>query len=332
MKWKIIAIIIAVLLVIGIAGKFAIDRLFSLIFLSRVADIGLDLKSALSSTLADNGNILSINENEGLTTGGDDKELSENGHNISENGNGEEKENIPGKGITENKDAVVQNNGEEREIQGEEEGVGETEVKEEVQGEKETREKDESQKTGEEVKAGNDEEIKDIVKKDIVINDTNMSIQDKKVPGDTPENTMFEEARDGTINLDNNTSDNNTSDNNTGDNNTNDSSSDSTINNTGGNADKDNNNGEDPDTISVTKEKIEKAEKEVSTIDKLRALDIIFRKLKPSDIEILIGMLRKGKLTQDEINTAKSIIKERVTEEEKEVLKELFNKYEYLIE
>lgn len=300
MKWKIIAIIIAVLLVIMIAGKFAIDRLFSLIFLSRVADIGLDLKSALSSTLADTENTLTVNKNtladnknEGLdaveeghkqttdkvpdvsneeekkeieknVTNG--KELSKDGQNISGNENGEEKENIPEKDVTRKEDTIAQNAGEEREVQSKEEGIGETEVKEEVQSKKGTEDKEESRNTGEEVKSDNGEEIKDIV-----INESNNIVQDKEVP-------------------------------------------------------------EDAGTISVTKEKIEKVEKEVSTIDKLRALDIIFRKLKSSDIEILIGMLRKGKLTQDEINTAKSIIKERVTEEEKKVLKELFNKYEYLIE
>jgi hypothetical protein len=89
---------------------------------------------------------------------------------------------------------------------------------------------------------------------------------------------------------------------------------------------------QDNDTIKINKEKIVKAEKEISTSDKLKALDIILKKLKSSDIEKLIGMLKKGKLSKEDINNAKRIIKEKVTEEEKNVLKDLFNKYEYLIE
>ena len=62
---------------------------------------------------------------------------------------------------------------------------------------------------------------------------------------------------------------------------------------------------QDNDTIKINKEKIVKAEKEISTSDKLKALDIILKKLKSSDIEKLIGMLKKGKLSKEDINNAK---------------------------
>ena len=62
---------------------------------------------------------------------------------------------------------------------------------------------------------------------------------------------------------------------------------------------------QDNDTIKINKEKIVKAEKEISTSDKLKALDIILKKLKSSDIEKLIGMLKKGNYRREDINNAK---------------------------
>lgn len=83
--------------------------------------------------------------------------------------------------------------------------------------------------------------------------------------------------------------------------------------------------------IQVTPEKVKEAEKEVSTEDKLKVLGIIFSKLEPSDISTLMGILRKGRITDEDINLAKEIIKDRVTPEEKEFLKNIFEKYKYLI-
>lgn len=77
---------------------------------------------------------------------------------------------------------------------------------------------------------------------------------------------------------------------------------------------------------------IKEAEKKVSTADKLRATQILLSKLSASDISILKSMITGGKVTDEEIGKAKQIIKEKVTEDEKEILKSMFNKYQYILD
>jgi len=301
-------IILVVILVVGFVGKFAIDRIFSMIFLSQIVDTEFDLKSILPDS---RGFITEATDEYAIrdkldtdTQRGKNEEESKEGETIEQNyiekaveknvanskglsktgqdidryekkeQNNDIIDKVEGTNIVEDNKKDIERNIEENDgIQGNDgmQGNEEREGRDEII--------DESKKTG-------SKDIEEAIAEDRI-------------------ESISEDSKDTVMNGKENKS----------------------IENTGNNKE-DNDNG----IIKVTDEKIVRAEKEISTSDKLKALDIILRKLKFSDIEKLIAVLKKGNLSKDDINSAKNIIKEQVTEEEKNVLKDLFNKYEYLVE
>mgnify|MGYP005857578325 CR=1 FL=1 len=349
MKWKVIAIIAAVIVVTGIGAKLAIDRLFSLIFLSRVVDMGPDLKNVISTTLEDNGGALLFNGNdEPIAATGEEYEPATGGvpnadidvektgvktkYNDNGNYDGGQELSAEGKPVS-GKENEEGNAAQYFQTKAEGIAAGNDEGKQEAQDRMGSTEGAEVNGNTRIVESSSEGEIKGTDADDMNINIQDEEIQDKGAQDSEINSDTGNEESEGNSSSDGNTATEentgskvNTA---TGGNDGNEGNTDVERNTAG-----EENAGSDGNAVAidVTKEKIEEAEKKVSTVDKLKALDIIFRKLKASDLEILIGLLRKGKLTEDDINTAKSIIKERVTEEEKEVLKELFNKYEYLIE
>lgn len=349
MKWKIVAVIAVVLIVTGIAAKLLIDRLFSFIFLTYVGDIEFNLEDIINTIPSDKGN---------RETGIQEKE-AQDGETGDKGEDGEE-----GEG---NKEEEVKIQDGELGYEGLEDAEAkDSKARDGKMGDKEAR--DDAMKNG----TGNGEDggIGDGEGKAIAAVDGGSGYKDRdenaasgESDGNKPDGN-----KPGSNGLDGNNPDNNdpgsskpvtapgedhgdkagkgseTETGNAGNGGSgkisaggiNDGINDGGEGNTAGEEDStagknDAGDGQDA-VINVTKEKIEEAEKKVSTGDKVKALDIILRKLKPSDLQILMGILKKGKLTQEDINTAKSIIKNRVTEEEKEVLKKLFYKYESLLE
>lgn len=89
---------------------------------------------------------------------------------------------------------------------------------------------------------------------------------------------------------------------------------------------------EEDEGIRVDSQRIETIEKSVSTKDKMDAAAILLSKLTPSDISILVNMVKDGRITDEDFNEAKALISDRITEQEKEFLKELFLKYNHLLD
>jgi len=383
-KWKIVTIIVAVVIILGISAKFIVDKLFSLIFFPNLANIEIDFED-LTTLIPDssenellsaavNGDDYSEAKDEGnassyllesetvakTKTLRDEIGLSDDNQNASvpqtvnvsgleakskENSGkenpesmktGTEEENMvtetKSERETDNKDNEIikasenDNDDDERIIE------NESIVSENVLQEESTEWKNEL----ESYEAENQNNVSDteiIKEKNTIDIETNKSTENNTayINMEYGISEIIEDDRDAwfdSIEAQNAGIFNNQSQTNK---NADEASNNSSLGATGGSAQGGNNTSSD-NSIDVTKDKIAEAEKQVSTGDKLKAIAIIFGKLQPSEIETLMNLARKGKVTQEDINAAKNIIKQRVTEEEKEVLKELFNKYQYLID
>ena len=383
-KWKIVTIIVAVVIILGISAKFIVDKLFSLIFFPNLANIEIDFED-LTTLIPDssenellsaavNGDDYSEAKDEGnassyllesetvaktktlrdeIGLNGDNQKASvpqtvnvsgleaKSKENI-ENENpestktGTEEENVvtetKSERETDNKDNEIikasENDNDDNERIIENESI----VSENVLQEESTEWKNEL----ESYEAENQNNVSDteiIKEKDTIDIETNKSTENNTayINVEYGISEIIEDDRAAwfdSIEAQNAGNFNNQPQTNK---NTDEASSNSSLGATGGSAQGGNNTSSD-NSIDVTKDKIAEAEKQVSTGDKLKAIAIIFGKLQPSEIETLMNLARKGKVTQEDINAAKNIIKQRVTEEEKEVLKELFNKYQYLID
>lgn len=84
-------------------------------------------------------------------------------------------------------------------------------------------------------------------------------------------------------------------------------------------------------TLKVNKDIIKRIESKVSLTDKAKIMGILTAKLTPQDINLL-RVYSKRSMTDTNIDRIKNIIKKRVTEEEKEYLKEMFIKYLFMME
>lgn len=295
-KLKIIVIVSVAVVLVGLIGKFVVDRVFSMIFLHSLMDMELSLKDRPPGS----GNSI-IDEIYKSDVTGTGEKANENKID-DDDGNKDEVENewrmgsIPNveqvEGQEENKEKTDSedtvnttiNNTEKNEINDDD-----NKLNGEVSISKDEKNIEEETEDWEKEKKGSDSTVSNVGKE--------LKAEDKK------ENQKLDEKVDKEI----------------------DSSEKS------GNIEQEYKD-QYSDVIEANKEKIQKAEKEVSTKDKFKALDIVLRKLQSVDIENLLGILKKGKLSKEDLDSVKKIFKERVTEEEKEVLKELFNKYEYLIE
>lgn len=305
-KWKKTIIILSVILLIGLTGKIVIDRLFSMLVLSQLDSTGFDFKGTLSNNedINKEHEISGYNGDKNVNDSNDENDNYNDNININTNKSEitfAEREDT--KKITEeaNKSNERKNNtSDNSNINSDSDSDSDSDSSTNIGNNRNAiigkSGKAENVDTEEDMKRTEKKIVEEVGKKDI----------EEDVGNDVKDDGM------GSINKDSADTDLNGKNNN--------------------NKENTSNIDEDTNTIKVTDEKIARAEKQVSTSDKLLALGIVLKKLKPSDIEKLLGMLRKGKLSQDDINTAKKIIKEKVTEEEKNILKGLFNKYEYLIE
>ena len=383
-KWKIVTIIVAVVIILGISAKFIVDKLFSLIFFSNIADIEIDFED-LTTLIPDS----SENELLNAAVNGDDySEAKDEGNASSYSLESEtvaktktigdktglnsdnQKASVPQTVNVSGLGAKSKENGENENPESTITGTKEENVVTETKSERETDNEDNEIIKASENDNEDDERIEEnerIAEKNVFQEEsTEWKNELESYEGENQNNVSNTEIIKGkdTIDIDTNKSTiNNTAyinmesgiseiieddraawfdsieAQNAGSFNTqtqtnknaDGASSNSSLGATGGSAQGGNNTSSD-NSIDVTKDKIAEAEKQVSTGDKLKAIGIIFGKLQPSEIETLMNLARKGKVTQEDINAAKNIIKQKVTEEEKEVLKELFNKYQYLID
>lgn len=305
-KWKILIIVFIIFLVIGFAGKVVIDRFFSMIFLHQLIDTESDLKSTLSY------NVDFIMEET-------DKYVIGEKTNKDTESNENEKEDTKQKNITEGRDtekvnekAVGKNVGADIEENMKEDIINDKEPLEIGQNMDENKRKTENKHIIEKSVNTEKKSEENIEKNNSVVSNEEREKQ-PEIHAKT-EDEIHTKTEDKIYTK------------------TEDRIQDEIVKEIVNEIEKTDNTKQGNNIIKINKEKIVKAEKEISTSDKLKALDIILKKLKSSDIEKLIGILKKGKLSEEDINNAKRIIKEKVTEEEKNVLKDLFNKYEYLIE
>lgn len=80
-----------------------------------------------------------------------------------------------------------------------------------------------------------------------------------------------------------------------------------------------------PNDISLPTE-IREVEKQVSISDKIKVLGIVLSRMKPYDIKRLTELGKDG-ISSSDRELAKEILKSRITAEEKETLKGIYNKY-----
>lgn len=342
MKWKVPVIILAIIITLGVAAKFAIDKLFSYIMFSALSgtQINMDSLTSLDSLLSDldksqvKSQIVPETSEESEDTASDFeenlKDILETDKN-GKNSEGNERSQTDLRGDL-NEDLNVENLKVESSESGDtissdyKDATSSNSSKDVIKGGIETSGAASGSRESDVAIAENQNKDRDN-------NDDNNDGKDGlgtsehkshlHILPEQPEKDEMDQMKkiEETKEVEDNQGKNNSVNNNTRNN------------HTGSANDEENEIDQDIDdnSIKVTPDKIKEAEKKVSTNDKAKALGILFSKLKPSDISILIDMARGGEVGDAELTRAKQIIKERVTEEEKEILKSLFNKYEYLL-
>ncbi|NLY43114.1 MAG: hypothetical protein GX066_03905 [Clostridiaceae bacterium] len=94
---------------------------------------------------------------------------------------------------------------------------------------------------------------------------------------------------------------------------------------------KNNNNSTTDTKLIVDEKKIKEIEKKVSLADKTRALSILFKSLSSEDIRFLY-QLAGGGITDEEKKQAMALLREKLTPDQKQAIKDLYAKYEKLLE
>lgn len=83
--------------------------------------------------------------------------------------------------------------------------------------------------------------------------------------------------------------------------------------------------------IIVDEKKIKEIEKKVSLVDKTKALSILLKSLSAEDMGTLYQLARDG-ITDADKREAISLLSEKLTPEQKQAIKDLYYKYEGLLE
>ncbi|HOJ10990.1 MAG TPA: hypothetical protein PK733_10415 [Clostridiales bacterium] len=335
MKWKPLIIIVVVVSVLGVLSKVAIDHIFSFILMSQFSEINIDMNSLLSGD--NGGNIQSLpgsldNKNNNIAEVNNINNANNKANNNANNkdiknaDNIKDPENISTANGKNNNDGIIHNtkdsisNGDGSKI--------------DVRASGNTNSDADCSNISSNTHGNEGSDISDtsgIDGKNQVVSNSDGDINNK-IDSNSDDAANSNAGKNVTGNATGNIADGNSNNNGnkSGDNIVNGIDDSHTVGGRNNSTDSQTSNGNS--SIIVTEDKIKEAEKQVSTGDKLKALQILLSKLEPSDIAILKNMLLGGKVTAEEMSKAKSIIKKRVTEEEKETLKEMYNKYNYLVE
>ena len=341
MKWKVLIIILAAILLLGSAVKVASDKIFNYILLSNLTDSDIKLDSLLSDKTS-TSEIKSANNNQNSSTNNDNAtgtekiKINENREELSETS---EIENIAQNGSHKNADSLAVSVNKNNITSSDENSLNDTNSSTAV---------DPSALS----KTSNESNNNVIVSDNVVSSSESRNIENSNVETEIINDNI---ANENTINYNTNTfgqkilklfkKKKNTQINDSAKNNStvedsqiidkdiiNDNGESKTAstsdNNTSPESSVSDENDENDDAADI----IKVAEQKVSTTDKFKASQILLSKLKPSDISILKDMLIGGDVTDEELSRAKQIIKERVTEDEKEILKSMFNKYQSILD
>jgi len=346
MKWKVLIIILAAILLLGSAVKVASDKIFNYILLSSLTDSDIKLDSLLSDKTS-TSEITSANNNENSSTNNDNAtgtekiKINENREELSETS---EIENIAQNGSHKNADSLAVSVNKNNITSSDENSLNDTNSSTAV---------DPSALS----KTSNESNNNVIVSDNVVSSSESRNVENSNVENSNVETEIINDniANENTINYNTNTfgqkilklfkKKKNTQINDSAKNNStvedsqiidkdiiNDNGESKTAstsdNNTSPESSVSDENDENDDAADI----IKVAEQKVSTTDKFKASQILLSKLKPSDISILKDMLIGGDVTDEELSRAKQIIKERVTEDEKEILKSMFNKYQSILD
>ncbi|NMB96860.1 MAG: hypothetical protein GYA02_09670 [Clostridiaceae bacterium] len=367
-KWKIPIIIIAIIITLGIAVKFAVDRLFSYILFSSLSTSQVNLTS-LDSLVPDLNatKVLPENSEKNGNNNKDTRENPESSKNSTENIGDNIAKSSTGLNSNENSSAEGSNNNSSKtddntnisSVAGNkssDKNTGNNVDSEINSSKKNTKENVEAINKNDENydNLNSDNESEDSKDETDLDNDNNKNSHDMMIPKESAieENKESDKGskdyskdyawNDDKVNesIDNsNPADDvairNNTDNENAMNNSNEYSNKSDDNSGKPKEDFDTDTNMDTETddgsTEVTPDKVKEIEKKVSSKDKLKAVNIIMSKLDSSDISTLMSIAFGGDTTEEKIYKAKQIIREKVTEEEKDILKSLFYKYEHLL-
>ncbi|HHV96823.1 MAG TPA: hypothetical protein GXX37_10200 [Clostridiaceae bacterium] len=332
-RWKIPVILAAIIITLGVAVKFAVDRLFSYILYVSLSGTQINIDE-LDSLLPDGDTTKVLpeirdEEKENLKNPGDKKgnisealpNVNSDTATVNENVNNKDKssDKPSSKGPDNNTEITAGKTANNLVAQNESTGNNAKN--------KEDTENNSSKK--------NETEIEETINKHDKNYDNHNS--NSKI-GNSNENTSFE----NNVNSNNdNVAANDSFNDNFENNNANEDNSETIKDdgdaekNTGTkdtkekSDDKDKN---DDDEITITPEKMKKVEKNVSPSDKNKVLGIVFSRLSSSDIKQLLEIAVSKSTVDEKISKAKQVLRDKITEEDKETLKFLYNKYEHLVD
>jgi len=328
-RWKIPIIIVVVLIVLGVAVKFALDSLFSYILIASLSGSQINLND-LESLIPD------FDTTEVLPEFSEEKENHEQAKENPDN-SGNSKDDT-GETVTNSNIAVNEMNDKNKSsVESVKSNTNESKEKTNVS--KDINKKNESEFT---------EAINDTDKNYDNFNSSSENDSKKEeLKPDTSKDGNVKSPTDGDANKGDSAGNKNNvinkdvgnkaSDNGGADNKENKNTSGDNSTKSGGklNEGLDTNTGKDTKDngeIVITTDKVKEVEKQVSKEDKNKALSILLSKLGPSDFKRLFDIAFSKSTIDEKISQAKQVLRDKITEDDKETLKFLFNKYEHLVD